>query len=281
MKDAILLVDDNQAFREEFRECFDMYEVVQAADGAEALRILSQAHAICLVLLDVMMPGMRGTEVLRRIKEADPNLGVVILTAYSSKDVAVEALKAHADDYLEKPIDLAKTRALIEKYVARARDADGMPPGGIPETVERIQRFVRRNVRRRVTLDDVAAAVYLSPKYVSRLFKEATGKSFTEFRSEALVERARELLAETGSSIAGIAAELGYENPESFIRVFKKVSRMTPREFRTQAARRDETRTETKRPSRASRVRPRPARVAAKSPGAGPKPARRRLRRRR
>ncbi len=98
----VLLVDDDKMFREELREALEDYRVVEAANGKEALEILKKPNEIDIVMLDVMMPGLPGTEVLKEIKKISPSLSVVMLTGYSSKDVAIEALKGRADDYIEK-----------------------------------------------------------------------------------------------------------------------------------------------------------------------------------
>lgn len=115
---TLLLVDDDREFRAEFRDCFDDYAVMEAHNGEEALAILKKPNEIDLVILDVMMPGARGTLVLREIKKLAPSLGIVILTGHSSKDVAVEALKGRADEYLEKPFDPGAARAVIERLLA-------------------------------------------------------------------------------------------------------------------------------------------------------------------
>ena len=114
MPNTILLVDDDRDFRDEFKDCFDAYRIVEAGDGDEALRILKKPNDIDLVILDVKMPGIKGTEVLREIREIAPDLGIIILTAHSSEDVAIAALKGHADDYVEKPMNVDKTREIIE-----------------------------------------------------------------------------------------------------------------------------------------------------------------------
>ena len=117
MSNRILLVDDDREFRSEFKEYLSEYDVMEAENGADALKILKKANDIDLVILDVKMPGISGTEVLREIRKIDPGLGVIILTAYSSENVAVEALKGHADDYMEKPLDIARVRETIEKIL--------------------------------------------------------------------------------------------------------------------------------------------------------------------
>ena len=134
----ILLVDDDPSFREEFRDAFDDLDITEAGSGAEALAILARPNEIDLVVLDVMMPGLRGTEVLKEMKRIDPGLAIVIMTGYSSTDVAVEALKGHADDYLEKPVDIARARAAIDALLKKRDDGAGADSKDVRGKVERV-----------------------------------------------------------------------------------------------------------------------------------------------
>lgn len=75
----ILLVDDDQRFRRELIEYLEDYSVIQASSGEDALRLLAQSNEIDLVILDVMMPGLDGIHVLKRMKQMSPDLGIIIL----------------------------------------------------------------------------------------------------------------------------------------------------------------------------------------------------------
>jgi YesN/AraC family two-component response regulator len=228
----ILIVDDDQVLRSEFMDTFEEYGVIEAPDGEEALRILKKANEIDLVMLDVRMSGLNGIEVLNRIRKTSPGVRVVIFTGYGSKDVIVEALRGQADDYIEKPLDVEATREVIEKFLANKKgrpDSDAMD---IKTKLEHVKEFIKRNVLKKITLKDAAAAVYLSPKYLSRIFKEQTGEGFNEFKFAVKTEEAKNLLLNTGYNINQISDKLGYENPESFIRQFKKITKKTPTEFR-------------------------------------------------
>ncbi len=229
---TLLLVDDDQDFREEFCEFMDGYTVLQAANGEEALELLKRPHEIDLVLLDVRLPGLRGTQVLQRIKKLDPNLGIVILTGYSSKDVAVEALQGRADDYLEKPLQPDRVRSAIEKILAAKEQDPSLEASDPAGKIERVKRFAERNWHKKISLSDAAAAVHFSPKYLSRLFKQIVGTGFSAYRLRIKLQKARELMA-SGQNVSQIADGLGYENSESFIRIFKKYTGATPRKFRT------------------------------------------------
>jgi two-component system response regulator YesN len=234
----ILVVDDDPEFREEFCDFLCDYSVVEASDGKEALEILSRPNEIDVVILDVVMPGISGTEVLKIIKEKYPDVGVIILTGQGTKKTVIDALKGRADDYIEKPVDIHKTQAIIEQLLSRRiQPVDGLP-GGTQEKLDKVMRFLDRNYDKRVSLQDAAALVALSPKYLSRLFKEVVGIGFSDYRLKVRMEKAIELLEATEYSIAEIAFRLGYENPESFARLFGKVVGCTPTEYRAEGRRR-------------------------------------------
>lgn len=228
----ILLIDDDADFRNEFREFFRGYRIIEASRGEEALSILKRPHEIDLVILDVMLPGSRGTDVLKKIKEIDPDLSVIILTGYGSKNIVIEALKGDAANYLEKPIDTEKAGSIIENLLDACVGKANLDTSDSQGKIERIKLFLDRNWHKKVTLDDVASLVCLSPKYVSRIFKEMTGRSFNEYKLQLKVDQAKEWLEKTGHSVDKIAYSLGYLNAESFIRIFKKFAGQTPTEYR-------------------------------------------------
>ena len=229
----ILLVDDNREFREEFRECLDDYDVIEAADGQEALKLLKRPNEIDLVILDVMMPGLRGTEVLRAIKKTDPDLGIIILTGYSSKDIAIEALKGRADEYLEKPLDIGRAKAIIKELLGEKEQKEN-PGYSAAAKIERVKRLIERNCHKKVCLRDAAEVVGLNPKYLSRWFKAQAGIGFNDYLLKVRVREAKKMLKRSDLKIASISARLGYQNTESFIRTFKKLAGRTPAEFRRQ-----------------------------------------------
>lgn len=230
----ILLVDDDPEFREEFCESLEEYHILQAANGVEALKILAKPNEIELVILDVMMPGLRGTKVMQEMKKVAPNLGIIILTGYSSKDIAVEALKGKADDYVEKPVDIDKIKQIIERIMA---ERGGRGPAAafsedIRGKIERVKKFAEKNYDKKVGLEDAAELVCLSPKYLSRIFKQDIGMGFSAYRLGVKIQKAKEMLERTGYSIEQISDGLAYQNLESFIRIFKQYTGVTPTEYR-------------------------------------------------
>lgn len=228
----ILLVDDDKDFREEFCDYLDEYHVIGVSNGIKALNVLRKPHEIDLVILDVMMPALSGTKILKKIKGAYPKLPVIILTGYSTKDVAVEALRGKADDYLEKPLQINKAREIIErlfkdKFAIKETDLNSRN-----SMMEKIKYFLERNYNKNVSLQSAAKIVSLTPKYLSRIFKESTGKKFVEYKLEVRMRKGKELLIKTKQTIEQISDKLGYGNTESFIRIFKKLTKITPTQYR-------------------------------------------------
>ena len=228
----ILMVDDDAEFREELRDCLEGYTVVEAANGAEALAILKKPNAIDLVILDAVMPLISGTEVLREIKKIKPGLAIIILTGQSSKDIAIDALKGRADDYIEKPIDIGRFLETVRSTIASKALKGFTHARGIHAKIEQAKQFIERNFDKKITLEDVAGQVCLSPKYFSRIFKEIAGQSFNEYRLSIKTHQACELLKNSDYTVTEITNRLGYQNLESFIRMFEKTMKASPTQYR-------------------------------------------------
>ena len=124
----ILVVDDERAVRDSLRRALELqgYQVDLAADGAEALALLEANGQPDAVVLDILMPGIDGLEVCRRIREEGNEVPVLMLTARDAVGDRVEGLDAGADDYLVKPFALEELRARIRALLRRTSPtADG------------------------------------------------------------------------------------------------------------------------------------------------------------
>ena len=115
----ILIVDDELIVRESLAGWLqrDGHEVYIAASGEEALE-KSKDIRFDILLVDIKMEGMSGLDVLKKIKETDPDVAVVMITAYGSIGTAIEAMKSGAYDYLLKPFDPNELGILIEKIIS-------------------------------------------------------------------------------------------------------------------------------------------------------------------
>lgn len=234
MSYQILLVDDDSDFREELRECLeDDYKILEASNARQALDILSKPNAIDIIILDVVMPGLSGTEALHEFKRCAAHVGIIMLTGQSSTEVAIEALKGRADDFIEKPFSIKDLREAIERILKNAARHRGSGSNGTQNKMEHAKFFIERNYDRKIRLEDIAKEVCLSPKYISRAFKEQTGYSFNDYRLKIKMTQAQKTLKNSDHSVGEIARQFGYQNVESFVRLFKKMTGETPTEFRS------------------------------------------------
>jgi len=119
---SLLIVDDELHVRESLSRWFieDGYEVETADSARSALALLGRRR-FDVVITDIKMPGMDGLELLKRIREVDPGVSIILITAYASVSTAVEALKAGAYDYLVKPFDPEELSRVVEKACEHVR----------------------------------------------------------------------------------------------------------------------------------------------------------------
>lgn len=120
-KDTVLIIDDDEKNRKilKMRLLSENFNIKEAEDGFKGLKMLEEEDCD-LVLLDVKMPGMSGIDLLKEIKKREIEIPIMMMTAYGSESIAVEAFKNGADDYLIKPFDtqtaVKRISDLLERY---------------------------------------------------------------------------------------------------------------------------------------------------------------------
>ncbi|MBI1178031.1 response regulator [bacterium] len=121
--DKILLIDDEADVQYSFRRIFASPEIelTTAGSGEEGLQLIPRVHPD-LVIMDVRMGGINGLETLRRLREIDTKLPVIMMTAYGTTQTAIEAMKLGAFDYLLKPFDIPKLKQLVADALKASRD---------------------------------------------------------------------------------------------------------------------------------------------------------------
>jgi signal transduction histidine kinase len=116
---TLLVVDDEDGPRQSLRVIFkDEYDMLMAADGPTAID-LAQKHPVDVAVLDIRMAGMSGIEVLERLKYVNPDIEVIMMTAFETTDTIRQALRLRACDYINKPFDLATIRSAVSQAMQR------------------------------------------------------------------------------------------------------------------------------------------------------------------
>ncbi|MBI4687396.1 MAG: sigma-54-dependent Fis family transcriptional regulator [Nitrospirae bacterium] len=121
-KATILVVDDEESIREALRGILEdeSYEVIPASSGEEALNLFREFSPE-LVLLDVWMTGIDGIETLKNIREINKDASVIMISGHANIEVAIQAIKFGAYDFLEKPLSLEKVLILVKRAIERQR----------------------------------------------------------------------------------------------------------------------------------------------------------------
>jgi DNA-binding response OmpR family regulator len=135
MKKRILVIDDEEHIRRVMRMTLEAagYEVGEAADGPRGLEAFGDGSTWDAVLLDQRMPGMDGLETLRRMKGRKADTRVIMITAYASIELAVDAMKLGAMDFVRKPMTPEIVRNAVTAALARPAAAMAMPGAPPPE----------------------------------------------------------------------------------------------------------------------------------------------------
>jgi len=160
----ILVVDDEAIVRESLREWLtdDGYQVEVAEDGEAALKAIARQD-FGVAILDLMLPGKNGIEILREAKEKRPYLKGIIITAYASVPTAVEAMKEGAVDYLPKPVQLNHLEALIRDALGPVQ-VEVRPKAAVaPAKAEPAVVEAEEPARVEEAIDEATGKIYLPP----------------------------------------------------------------------------------------------------------------------
>ncbi|MCC8018700.1 MAG: response regulator [Rikenellaceae bacterium] len=240
----ILIVEDNDDMRNYLSDMLSAdYKVFSVASAEAALEFLRRNMAD-LVVSDIMMPGMQGDELCRRIKEniETSHLHVILLTANISGEKMREGLGHGADDYINKPFDvevlrikirnLLNTRVKLQQYyLNRLQSApsdtvvpeDTAAPNLNEQFISRSTAIVKEHISDpSFTVNELYRELAMSRTLVFEKLKALTGRSPNEFIRVIRLQYARELLRSGGHSIADAALMAGFPDPKYFSTIFKK-----------------------------------------------------------
>ena len=245
---TILIVDDNQDMLSFISSCMkEDYQVHTASDGAAALEVL-QREQIDLIVSDVMMPGIDGFELCRRVKTdiSLSHIPVILLTARTTDVSRIEGLQLGADDYLTKPFNIEVLRLRVKKFIEWEQDNHrqfrqkmNIEPSEITITpldeqfIKKAIALVEKNINdSEFSVETMAAGVGMARTTLYKKLMAITGQGPAEFIRTIRIKRGRALLEASQMQITEIAYAVGFTTVKSFTMNFKSEYGMTPTEFR-------------------------------------------------
>lgn len=232
----VLVVDDEHIQREGIKNLIYQYKfpfhVLEAENGRAAEEILNR-NAIDILITDVKMPMMSGLELSKLAKKTQDNLKIVICSGYDEFEYAKTAIKLGVVNYLLKPL-------VIEEFLEVMAEITQLSPHlGDPEhesmessVIRQVKEMVKDHFQRDISLTEAANEVYLSPGYLSILFKKETGMNFSKYLTHFRLRKASHLLLHSNMKINDIAAFVGLDNTSYFCRLFKSNYGVSPLQYR-------------------------------------------------
>lgn len=214
-----------------------------AQDGRSALKLFEQVP-VDVLITDIQMPVMNGLELLKEVDNLYPSTKKIILSGYNEFEYAKQALKLGVLDYLLKPIKneefkkvltqlkwvVGYDRNLLNVPSLNAQDEQSQSP---KEIVELVQRYLKENFQKDLSLELISKKFNFNPSYLSKIFIKHTGQPPSKFLITLRINEAKHLLAsQPEQSVKDIGEHVGYPNPYYFSRIFKQITGVTPTEYR-------------------------------------------------
>lgn len=243
---SVMIVDDEKLMLEDLTTLIDwercgFHIVATAFNGKQGLRKYQELHPQ-LILTDIRMPFMDGVEMIAQIRKTDPQVCIVLLTAYEEFEYAREAIRLGVAEYLMKSEITEETlRELLLRLGWKISPGDG---GILGEHVmadgKRYSRpvadaleYIKRNyVDPQLSVNDIAAYTRLSTGYLSGVFKEEVGITLKNYITDIRITAAKKLMEQGNYKIYEICRAVGYHSSQYFSQAFYKKTGMLPTEYR-------------------------------------------------
>lgn len=252
----VLIVEDEDLIRKGLAYTIDWANmgctiVGEAANGQEGVEKIQELKPD-LVITDIKMPIMDGLEMLQDFKERD--FEVIIITGYGEFEYAKKAIHLDVYDYLLKPIDEDKFCQIVKEVVKKIsekrifhqlktsiKDIDNIKLLDTEFYFKKSEykykntllviEYIEKNYFNKISIEDVAEALEVSPSYLSKRFKSDTSRTFNDFLNSYRIQKSINLLVGGNHKVYEIAERVGFSDYKYFSQVFKTYMKCSPMEF--------------------------------------------------
>lgn len=256
-KQTLLIIEDNHDVRQLIKSLFDRhYQVEEAAEGNEGWNLALQLVPD-LIISDIMMPGMNGIDLCRKLKKdvRTSHIPVILLTARATVAFKYQGFETGADAYITKPFspnylllrvkNLIKQRENIKNWIQR--EAILEPETHIINSVDdkllkKTMDYIELNIANsHLSIEQISAEVGLSRMHFHRKIKSLTGMTPAEFVRNVRMKKAASILKQNKTSIKETMAMTGFEDPDYFRKSFKERFDVTPSDYQKHYSRHRDT----------------------------------------
>jgi len=245
---TLLIVEDTVDLAEVLVEYYSKnFNVKCAQNGVEALEIVKEEEPD-IIISDVMMPEMDGIEFCRKIKEdeATSHIAVILLTAKTTHEDKIAGLEAGAEAYVRKPFDLNELDLHVRNFIEMRKKLKEKVVTGAQidlgtlnfqekdkDFIEKVSAIINENIESEtLNTEELAKQLGMSKTLVYLKLKKLLNMSGSDYIQSLRFKKAIELMADFNRNISDIAYEVGFTDPNYFSKVFKKVYKKTPTDYR-------------------------------------------------
>ena len=256
MKYKLLIAEDEPLERTALCETLNRHlgeylTIYEAENGSKALHLFHLENPE-IAVLNIEMPELSGLDVAEKIRESNKLCAILFIADHGNFSHAKQAISLRALDYILKPFDEQKMVLAIEEAIAyfnHFRDFPGtqplhhqsdetrktdVPPDGTRLSLVRedISAYIEAHYMEELSMKNVARAMNYSDAYFCKLFKQCFHVNFSTYLNEYRVGKAKAMMQNPRTSVKDISTACGYSDSNYFARVFKKVTDLTPSEYR-------------------------------------------------
>lgn len=232
----VIIADDEELELEALKMIIDKkiknVSVVGVAHNGDEVIKMNDTLNPDIIFMDAIMPGIDGFEAAKIIKKQDKDKKIILMSIYDDFEFLQRALKIKVDDYLLKPIKPEKVIEILDEYIKNNEEYFLRKDLSNEDKLKHAVRYIEKNFKNNITLKDVADYMNFSNTYFSKSFKKYVGVNFNKYITEIRIKEAKRLLEKTSISINDLAFDMGYNEPNYFCKVFKKMEGITPSEYR-------------------------------------------------
>ena len=258
----VLIIDDEVFIREGMKQIIPWQElgcevIEEAQNGEEGMEKIIQLIPD-IIVSDIRMPKKNGLEMIDEIKSINKNMQIIILTGFREFEYAQQAIRLGVLRFLLKP---SKIDEIKEAITAAVINLDKLPQiksnagkledenrvdedsndklevvsddGDKPQyLVRQAIEYINEYYNQKIDLQTVADKLYVSTWHLCKVIKKQTGTNFVDLLNTARIDNAKKMLLESNMKIYEIAEAVGYTDTAYFSKIFKKVTQVTPNEYR-------------------------------------------------
>lgn len=229
------------------------------ANSAQQARDIVTNHKIDIILCDIEMAQEDGLSFIAWVREQAVWVECIFITCHANFDFAREAIRLQSFDYLLKPVSYERLEELLQKAIDKIRRRSDQrkvlqygeiyldhlaaehekkenPKKSNGEIVEEVSKYIKFHLAEDLNVEQLANVVYLSPDYLTRIFRKETGKSLIKYMIEERMYMAEKLLKSTQLAVNLVASEVGYQDYAHFTKMFRRTTGLAPSDYRKRYA---------------------------------------------